>query len=94
MSKRSVGIHYKCEQCDDSFQRASDLKNHFTMIHQTPKRHFCSPCDKSYSTKQSLNNHLTKEHKILVKDTINDQDDSIPAVVKSLLNIYLFLEYI
>lgn len=55
----------------------SDLKNHFAMIHQTPKRFLCAFCNKKYSTKQSLNNHLTKEHKsTLVKET-NDSLDQI-----------------
>lgn len=67
MRKRSVGVNYKCDQCNDSFRRASDLKNHYASIHQSLKPFPCSSCDKSYSTKQSLNNHLSKEHKSLDK---------------------------
>jgi len=79
-----VGINYKCENCDDSFQQASDLKNHFTVVHQSPKRYFCTSCDsKSYLTKQALNNHLSKEHNTLDKEAINDQVDSISAKIKS-----------
>lgn len=58
-------VSYSCEQCDNSFKQASDLKNHHATVHQTQKRFICSSCDKSYSTKQSLNNHLIKEHKSL-----------------------------
>lgn len=79
----SVGINCKCENCDVSFERASDLKNHFTMVHQSQKLFFCSSCDKSYSTKQELNNHLSEEHKTLDMESINDQVDLISPTIKS-----------
>ncbi|XP_022180674.1 zinc finger protein 320-like isoform X2 [Myzus persicae] len=45
-SVASVGINYQCENCDDSFQQASDLKNHFTTVHQSPKvENITSQCD-------------------------------------------------
>lgn len=74
-----MGVSYKCEQCDDSFRRSSDLKNHYAMVHQSSKRFFCSSCDKSYSTKQSLNNHLSREHKSL-DNQINDQADTTCSI--------------
>ncbi|XP_025203279.1 zinc finger protein 585A-like [Melanaphis sacchari] len=83
LSEQSVGDNYKCEQCDDTFLQATDLKNHFSIVHTKPKIVFCSVCNKSFSTKQSLNNHLSKEHNTLDKETINNKVDSISPTVKT-----------
>ncbi|XP_015365841.1 PREDICTED: zinc finger protein 214-like [Diuraphis noxia] len=77
-----VDINYKCENYNDSFQQASDVKNHFITVHQSPECFFCTSCDKSFSTKQALNNHLTKEHNTLDKGEINDPVDLISTKIK------------
>ncbi|XP_050538915.1 zinc finger protein 37-like isoform X2 [Daktulosphaira vitifoliae] len=73
LRKRTLSTIFKCEHCEETFQRSLDLKSHCTTIHQTlQKRFYCTICSKSYSTKQSFNNHVLKEHKSSEKQ-INDK---------------------
>lgn len=100
LRKRNVSMIFKCEQCDETFRRPLDLKNHCSAVHQTPsKRFMCSLCDKSYSTKQSLNSHLSKEHKSPEKK-FNEQSN-IASPIKSqftnksiIIMIYILIAYV
>ncbi|KAM3964028.1 uncharacterized protein ACR2FA_002073 [Aphomia sociella] len=48
---------HKCDQCEKSFQKLSDLKKH-KAVHDDTKKHACKICDMPFKDKSNLNRHL------------------------------------
>ncbi|CAH2093639.1 unnamed protein product [Euphydryas editha] len=48
---------HKCDQCEKSFQKPSDLKRHKD-LHNDIKRHACPCCEKKFNHKSNLNRHM------------------------------------
>jgi hypothetical protein len=59
---------FKCDQCQQSFNRNHDLKRH-KRIHLAVKPFPCGNCDKSFSRKDALKRHR------LVKNCGNEKSD-------------------
>ena len=55
----------KCENCDKTFKRKSDLKRHHVSAHSDidiKKKFKCPVCDKEFSRKFVLNRHTKRFH--------------------------------
>ncbi|XP_047538198.1 zinc finger protein 624-like [Vanessa atalanta] len=48
---------HKCDECEKSFQKPSDLKKHKD-LHNNVKPHACLCCDKKFNHKSNLNRHM------------------------------------
>lgn len=48
---------HKCDQCEKSFHKQSDLKKH-KQGHNAVKNHFCSVCKMAFSDKSNLKRHM------------------------------------
>jgi len=55
---------FNCDQCEDSFLTARDLRKHSTKAHRESKpSHFvCDNCGKSFSNSSSLKKHVLYDH--------------------------------
>ena len=54
----------KCEQCDESFKRKSNLKRHVDSRHGSGSSSFaCQFCDKSFTRKDTMSRHVKRAHK-------------------------------
>ena len=68
-TKRALSFHmrhhrktkFKCLQCNKSFQRANNLKNHLK-LHDEILYEKCEHCDAGFSTKNQLKQHLVSQH--------------------------------
>ena len=65
---------FKCNECEQEFQRSNDLKNHLKRDHKKPKElpklhpgrttHYnCPECNKPLPSAREVKLHLDKEHK-------------------------------
>lgn len=55
-SNKNTIINYKCEVCDELFDKRKKLKNHFLHRHK-PKSHFCDVCGKGFLAPSALKYH-------------------------------------
>ena len=63
----SVG--FKCETCDQKFERKDHLKRHVSTVHKESKdqRFTCENCSKSFGRIDSLKRH-NKSHDVIKED--------------------------
>ena len=70
MTKHIASVHnakksFKCDICDHSFSKKSNLKKHIGKVHEI-KKHFT--CNQSYLQKESSLKSYLKRHILLVHD--------------------------
>ena len=53
---------FKCDICDYSCEKISDLKVHIATVHEGKKRLKCTICGKSFGLKENLKRHLQTVH--------------------------------
>ena len=52
--------HHKCDKCDHTFSKDSNLKIHIKTIHEGVKDHKCDFCDKDFSQLHHLKTHINR----------------------------------
>ena len=60
-------IELSCDQCDQTFNRRSNLARHISVVHdkdKTSKKSFmCTFCEKEFARKDALSQHIKSKHK-------------------------------
>ena len=54
---------YECDICEKTFSRLSNIKDHYSYIHDRRKIHFCKYCEESFSRVGTLRLHIKQKHK-------------------------------
>ncbi|XP_065072992.1 oocyte zinc finger protein XlCOF6-like [Ochlerotatus camptorhynchus] len=53
---------YVCSNCDASFRRLFDLKNHVQKVHEGKNPHVCAECNKEFKSYEGLYHHKRNVH--------------------------------
>ena len=54
----------KCPDCEKSFSRKENMKEHWTIAHKGDSAQFrCELCEKPFTRKRNLTRHMEEEHK-------------------------------
>ena len=53
---------FRCEFCNKSFAKKSNLQSHIGLHDKTERKHKCSECLETFAWKSSLNRHIEKQH--------------------------------
>lgn len=62
---------FKCDECDQSFRRFTNLTRHKKTVHRGVRSHACKQCDKCYSSKQGLKKHMVVHMDVRRRDGEN-----------------------
>ena len=61
-SESEINAKLKCDYCDLTSTRQSDLNKHILSVHNQMKNHECDACSMKFTTLQSMKKHITNAH--------------------------------
>ena len=53
---------FECEECDQTFKRAENLRRHVSHVHQSKESFKCPSCEKGFGRPDNLKRHIKCVH--------------------------------